>query len=78
MTDLALYETMASALLRAHGKRYRALRRALLPLETELSRAETANRREGLALVVGKLRAQLDTLQPEPYDQPDLPLGGGE
>jgi hypothetical protein len=76
-----MYESMAKALLRAHGKRYRELRRALVPLQTQLQHAEGKEQREGLALVCGQLRAKLDQLEPEPYDQPDLPLapsGGGQ
>lgn len=72
MSDLAMYEALASAALRRCGTDYRKLRRALLPLQDELRTATTDEQREGLNLVVRKLREKLEELQP------DLPLLGGD
>lgn len=68
MSDLAMYEALASAALRRCGNDQRRLRRTLAGFDSELSNASTPECREGFALVIARLKEKLATW-------PELPMG---
>lgn len=73
MSDLSMYEALASAALRRCGQDQRRLRRTLAGFESELARASTPECRDGFALVIARLKEKLATW-------PELPMvdhGGG-
>lgn len=72
MDDMAIYEALASAALRRCGTDYRQVRRALAPLEEAFTSTKSAAARQGIWLMVHRLRARLEELQP------DLPSWSGE
>lgn len=69
----AMYETMASAALRIHGKDPRKLRRALTDLEATLFLAETPAMKAGLSYVRKVLGDKLRELETRASGEPVPP-----
>lgn len=64
MSDLAMYEALASAALARHGKSEARLRLALKAMEAEAAKA-TGAAQEGLELIAQRMREHLASTWPE-------------
>jgi hypothetical protein len=59
LSDLAMYEALASTALRIHGRDSRRLRKAIAAFELERGHAKSDECRAGFDLVLRKLRERL-------------------